>query len=66
MLQDEPHPFVTAMADFLIECGRRSVRPSIVNSMMSSTNAKFEADQKIMFDLVNQSESVADTINNTC
>ena len=46
---------MTAMADFLIECGRRSVRPHIVNAMMTGTNAKVDEDQRVMMELVNQS-----------
>ena len=44
------------MADFLIECGHRSVRPSIMTAVMSSSNAKFEEDQRTMFELVTQSK----------
>lgn len=46
------------MVDFLIECGNRSLRPGIVQSMMHSTNAKYDADQQIMMELVDDSKSL--------
>ncbi|KAI0823976.1 bifunctional P-450/NADPH-P450 reductase [Trametes gibbosa] len=46
-------PFAHAMVDFLIESGKRANRPTIVQSLMTSTNAKYEEDQKTMGDLVN-------------
>ena len=64
-LQEEPHPFATAMTDFLIESGRRSARPSLVQAMMTGTNAKYEEDQRIMNSLVDQSESVAKSLTLT-
>lgn len=45
------------MGDFLIESGKRANRPTIVQSMMSSTNAKYEEDQRILGQLVNESTS---------
>ena len=55
MVQEEAHPFVTAMVDFLVEGGRRSVRPSIVHAMMTGTKAKFEADIRTLNALVEES-----------
>ncbi|KAI0693861.1 bifunctional P-450/NADPH-P450 reductase [Cerioporus squamosus] len=50
--RDEAHPFATAMSDFLIESGRRANRLSLVQAMMTGTNAKYEEDQRIMGALV--------------
>ncbi|RPD57416.1 bifunctional P-450/NADPH-P450 reductase [Lentinus tigrinus ALCF2SS1-7] len=50
--REEPHPFATAMTDFLIESGRRSRRLTLVQAIMSGTNAKYEEDQRIMGELV--------------
>ena len=43
------------MVDFLIECGVRSVRPAIVQAVMPSQTAKYESDQRVMMELVTQS-----------
>ncbi|KAI0085847.1 cytochrome P450 [Irpex rosettiformis] len=50
---DGLHPFARAMADFLTESGSRSMRPSIVQGMMRTTNAKYEADKNVMLNYVN-------------
>ena len=55
-MQEEPHPFATAMADFLIESGRRAARPSLVQAVMSGTNAKYEEDMRTLNALVDESE----------
>ncbi|EJD54245.1 NADPH-cytochrome P450 reductase-like protein [Auricularia subglabra TFB-10046 SS5] len=47
-------PFVQAMGDFLSETDHRSRRPGIVNRFMSSANAKYEADIKMMSDLARE------------
>ena len=47
------------MAGFLIESGRRANRPSLVQAMMRGTNAKYQEDQRIMNDLVEESERIA-------
>ncbi|KAI0694739.1 bifunctional P-450/NADPH-P450 reductase [Earliella scabrosa] len=52
--RENPHPFADAMADFLIESGRRANRPSLVQAMMRGTNAKYQEDQRIMNDLVEE------------
>ena len=44
------------MADFLIESGLRANRPSIVQAMMSATNAKYEENIRIMDKLATESE----------
>ncbi len=44
------------MVDFLLEAGRRSVRPSIVQAMMTRTNGKYEADIQTLSTLVDKSE----------
>ncbi|TFK90994.1 bifunctional P-450/NADPH-P450 reductase [Polyporus arcularius HHB13444] len=51
--REEAHPFATAMADFLIESGRRANRLSLVQAVMTGTNAKYEEDQRILATLVN-------------
>ena len=43
------------MADFLIESGRRSARPSLVQAMMSGSNAKYEEDKRTLNALVEES-----------
>lgn len=55
-LQEELHPFAQAMVDFLIECGNRSFRPALVRPLMRGTNAKYEADQQVMMNLVDESQ----------
>nr|BAK09530.1 cytochrome P450 [Postia placenta] len=47
------HPFVQAMADFLIESGHRANRPSLVTSVLGY-QTKYEKDIKIMSDLVDE------------
>ena len=56
LYQDEPHPFATAMADFLIESGRRANRLTLMQAMMAGTNAKYEENRRIMGALVSDSE----------
>ncbi|KAI0763546.1 bifunctional P-450/NADPH-P450 reductase [Trametes elegans] len=52
--REDLHPFAIAMGDFLIESGKRANRPAIVQSMMTGTNAKYEEDQRILGQLVNE------------
>lgn len=56
--RQEMHPFPGAMTRFLVECGKRSLRPAIVNSMMWSSTKQFEEDialmQKTAMDIVNE------------
>ncbi|KAM5540807.1 hypothetical protein V8D89_005451 [Ganoderma adspersum] len=52
--REEPHPFVTAMVDFLVEGGRRPIRPTIVQAMMTGTNAKYNADIHTLNTLVEE------------
>ena len=40
----------------MLESGRRANRPSLVQAMMSGTNAKYEEDIRIMNELVDESE----------
>jgi cytochrome P450/NADPH-cytochrome P450 reductase len=42
------HPFLTAMADFLIESGRRANRPRLANMVMRGTQQKYDADIKLL------------------
>ncbi|KAH9899295.1 fatty acid hydroxylase [Cubamyces lactineus] len=51
---DQSHPFVKAMGDFLTECANRANRPPIMNTLMRGSSAKYEADMKIMNDLVDE------------
>lgn len=44
------------MVDFLIECNLRANRPSFLSSVMVSTTAKYEQDQKIMAELADESK----------
>ncbi|KAJ6454873.1 cytochrome P450 [Mycena vitilis] len=51
----EQHPeFTVAMGDFLKECGRRAVRPGVVQAVMRGASAKYEADIKKMKGLADQ------------
>ncbi|KAF7333412.1 Fatty acid hydroxylase [Mycena venus] len=43
--------FAVAMGDFLLESGKRSARPRVVQAMMRGTTAKYQADIKLMRDL---------------
>ncbi|KAI0655429.1 bifunctional P-450/NADPH-P450 reductase [Cubamyces menziesii] len=47
-------PFAIAMADFLVESGKRASRPAIVQNMMTATNAKYEEDKRIMMQVVEE------------
>ncbi|ESK91468.1 cytochrome p450 [Moniliophthora roreri MCA 2997] len=46
--------FARAMVDFLKECFSRTQRPSIVQALMSGTNAKWEADVQFMTDIADK------------
>ncbi|KAF8217433.1 fatty acid hydroxylase [Mycena galopus ATCC 62051] len=46
--------FTVAMGDFLAESGLRANRPRVVQAVMRSTNAKYEADIKGMKDLADR------------
>ncbi|KAJ7118091.1 cytochrome P450 [Mycena epipterygia] len=46
--------FAVAMGDFLRESGLRANRPRVVQSMMWGTNAKYQADIKLMRELAEQ------------
>ncbi|KAJ7118363.1 bifunctional P-450/NADPH-P450 reductase [Mycena epipterygia] len=46
--------FAIAMSDFLKESGARSNRPRVIQSMMRGTNAKYQADIKLMRELAEQ------------
>ncbi|KZT19446.1 fatty acid hydroxylase [Neolentinus lepideus HHB14362 ss-1] len=47
-------PFCEAMTDFLKECNARANRPAIVQALMTSATAKWEADKKLMVDVASQ------------
>ncbi|KAI0676431.1 fatty acid hydroxylase [Trametes maxima] len=51
---EHTHPFVQAMGDFLVECGRRANRPPLMNTFMRGSNAKYEQDMRTMNELVNK------------
>ena len=55
-LQEQAHPFVTAMTDFLLESNNRANRPQIVKSLMRGANAKYQADMETMAQLVDECE----------
>ena len=42
------HPFVEAMQEVLLEAGRRSLRPSLVQRLMKSASKKYADDIEIM------------------
>ena len=43
-------PFVAALSRALLECQLRATRPRIATAVMTSTQAQFEADIKLMTD----------------
>ncbi|KZO97714.1 cytochrome P450 [Calocera viscosa TUFC12733] len=51
--QDMP-PFIGAMARFLTESGIRFQRPKFIQSWMTNTNMRYEADIKLMVDVCDQ------------
>ncbi|KAJ8488103.1 hypothetical protein ONZ45_g14089 [Pleurotus djamor] len=51
---EQPPPFARAMADVLKESFMRFSRPSVVQAMLTSTNAKYFEDIKLMTDIANQ------------
>ncbi|KAF7973316.1 hypothetical protein HWV62_15559 [Athelia sp. TMB] len=51
---DQKPKFGDAMTDFLKESGARANRPTVVQALMSGTNAKYAEDMKFMTDLANQ------------
>lgn len=55
--QEDPHPFATAMTEFLLESGVRAIRPAVVNAMMRKTKAKYNENQRVLLDLVDESKS---------
>lgn len=55
--QDDNHPFVQAMYDFLTECGHRANRPAFVDYVFPSGYNKWQADIKLMTDLAQSSGS---------
>ena len=57
ILQEENHPFVVAMSEFLEECDVRARRPPLVNQMMTATTAKFEYNMTLMQDIARGSMS---------
>ncbi|OBZ71165.1 hypothetical protein A0H81_08482 [Grifola frondosa] len=52
--REQPHPFAQAMGDFLVESGLRANRASLVQALMTGTNAKYEEDQRILNELVTE------------
>ena len=51
------------MGDFLIESGRRANRPTLVQSMMAGSNAKYEADINTLSTVADESEPPAKLSN---
>ncbi|TDL21939.1 cytochrome P450 oxidoreductase OrdA-like protein [Rickenella mellea] len=45
---EEPPKFTQAMVDFLVESGKRALRPTVVQSVMWGKTAKYDADIKLM------------------
>ncbi|KAI0767655.1 fatty acid hydroxylase [Fomes fomentarius] len=52
--REDPHPFTTAMTDFLIESGQRAWRPAFVQALMTGRNAKYERDKQTMNSLADE------------
>ena len=52
---EELHPFIRAMTDFLVECGCRNRRPSVMPGFLHrKATEKFEADIAIMRDTADE------------
>ncbi|KAI0785558.1 cytochrome P450 [Abortiporus biennis] len=51
---NEPHPFVVAMGDFLLESGNRANQPGIITAIKRGALSKYEQDQNTMLDLVDE------------
>jgi cytochrome P450/NADPH-cytochrome P450 reductase len=54
--QKETPDFIRAMGDFLVESLMRSRRLRVVQSVMSKTNAQYQADIKLMNELAEKSK----------
>ncbi|KAI0071730.1 bifunctional P-450/NADPH-P450 reductase [Panus rudis PR-1116 ss-1] len=52
--RDELPPFVQAMCHFLVESGRRSMRPGIVNMLKRGSALKYQADIDTMMSVVDE------------
>ncbi|KAL0564092.1 hypothetical protein V5O48_017963 [Marasmius crinis-equi] len=48
---EQPPQFARAMVDALKECFQRTQRPTVVQALMSGTNAKFQEDIRLMQEL---------------
>lgn len=54
--QEHQPAFAQALSDFFKESYLRTLRPSVVQALMTGTTAKYEADQKLMKDVADNSE----------
>ncbi|KAI0642931.1 cytochrome P450 [Trametes meyenii] len=52
--REDLHPFANAMADFLLESTKRGARAQVVQNMLVAENAKYEADQKVLFSVADE------------
>ncbi|KAL1937787.1 hypothetical protein VTO73DRAFT_12806 [Trametes versicolor] len=52
--REDLHPLAVAMADFLLVSTKRGSRPPAVQATLVAENAKYEADQKIMFQMAEE------------
>ncbi|KAI0671167.1 cytochrome P450 [Trametes maxima] len=52
--REDLHPFANAMADFLLESTKRGARAKVVQDMLIAENAKYEADQKVLFSVADE------------
>lgn len=46
--RDHMHPFIDAMADFLVESGNRARRPAIAQMFYRNAQLKYDADIELM------------------
>ncbi|KAH8107855.1 bifunctional P-450/NADPH-P450 reductase, partial [Cristinia sonorae] len=51
---EDLHPFAKSMSEFLLESGRRSMRPGIMNSVLINQSVRYHEDINTMLDLVNE------------
>ena len=48
-------PFIEAMANFLVESGRRGNRPALLALLARSADQRYAQDQQVMLELANES-----------
>lgn len=52
--KEEPHPFIESMTRSLVEAGRRSRRPGVLNEVLWRQRQQFEADRAAMYKVTDE------------